>query len=59
VEGPGPFQVRLLDLAGRALASASGRDRLALDVSTLPSGVYLLELRTARGGAAYERVAVR
>jgi len=58
VESPGAFQVRLLDLAGRALASASGRDRLALEVSTLPSGVYLLELRTA-SGAAYERVAVR
>jgi hypothetical protein len=40
-------QVRMLDINGRQVLKAEGHGRF--DVSTLPSGVYFVEVETGRG----------
>lgn len=53
------LKVRMLDVTGRAVAAKltlAGANRLDLDLTALPRGVYFLQLRDSAGGGVMRRV---
>ncbi|GAA3986546.1 family 10 glycosylhydrolase [Hymenobacter antarcticus] len=63
---PGPADLRLLDLAGREVAvllqkpqAAAGRHEVQLRAAALPTGLYVVVLRTAVGVARQKVLLVR
>ena len=62
---PGPADLRLLDLAGREVAvllretRAAGRHEVTLSAAALPTGLYVVVLRTASGTARQKVLLVR
>ncbi|MDZ4681850.1 MAG: T9SS type A sorting domain-containing protein, partial [Saprospiraceae bacterium] len=55
-EGAGSFAVSILDMTGSLLGTnLSGSENLRMDISHLPSGIYLLEIKMA-GGIIAEKI---
>lgn len=62
VEGFGPESlISLIDMSGRRIRqeAASGRQRVTFDVSKLPRGHYVLELRDSDGSRTVRRIALQ